>query len=117
MEGANLTKAKNSKVPEFPFYSTRLRNIDWKAVVASGKPFEDPYFLADVSSIHESTLEMRSGIEQWKGYEWKRPSEIFGEGNFSLYDKIAPDDIKQGECGDCYFLSSLSSIAEKPERI
>ena len=30
---------------------------------------------------------------------------------------VSPNDIKQGELGDCYFLSSVSVIAENPERI
>ena len=30
---------------------------------------------------------------------------------------IEPADIQQGNVGDCYFLASISSIAEKPERI
>lgn len=30
---------------------------------------------------------------------------------------IEPDDIKQGELGDCYFLATLSAIAEFPWRI
>jgi hypothetical protein len=46
-----------------------------------------------------------------------RPSEVFGAGNFSMFDSIEPSDIKQGDCGDCYFLSGLASLAENPERI
>ncbi len=30
---------------------------------------------------------------------------------------ITPDDIIQGTLGDCYFLSSLSSLSDVPERI
>lgn len=58
-----------------------------------------------------------SRVKKWETYVWKRPSEVFGEGNFKLYDNIDPSDIKQGDCGDCYFLSSLSSLAEYPDRI
>lgn len=58
-----------------------------------------------------------SRVKKWETYVWKRPSEVFGEGNFYLYDNIDPSDIKQGDCGDCYFLSGLSSLAEYPERI
>ena len=34
-----------------------------------------------------------------------------------LYGDLGPNDIKQGRCGDCYFLASLSALAEYPERI
>ena len=34
-----------------------------------------------------------------------------------LYGDPGPNDIKQGRCGDCYFLASLSALAEYPERI
>ena len=48
---------------------------------------------------------------------WKRPSEVYGKGNFKIFSNISPTDIKQGSCADCYFLSSISSLAEFPERI
>jgi len=42
---------------------------------------------------------------------------VYGEGNFVVYAEPGPNDIKQGKCGDCYYLSTLSSLAEFPERI
>jgi len=48
---------------------------------------------------------------------WLRATE-FNETVPKLFDDgISPNDICQGELGDCYFLSSLSVLAEKPERV
>jgi calpain-15 len=56
-------------------------------------------------------------LKPWESYVWKRPSEVYGKGKFCVYREIRPDDIRQGACGNCYFLSSISSLAENPERI
>ena len=34
-----------------------------------------------------------------------------------VYSEITPSDIVQGFCGDCYFLSAISSLAEFPDRL
>jgi hypothetical protein len=34
-----------------------------------------------------------------------------------IYNKIGPNDIKQGSCGNCYFLSCISSLAEAGDRV
>lgn len=31
--------------------------------------------------------------------------------------KIEPNDIKQGDVGDCYFMAGLAALAENPQRI
>ena len=38
--------------------------------------------------------------DKWESFIWKRPSDIYGEGNYELFKGINPDDIKQGYCGD-----------------
>ena len=58
-------------------------------------------------------------VREWETLVWKRPKEVYGEQGipFTIYESVKPNDIKQGKCGDCYFLSSLSALAEYPERI
>lgn len=42
--------------------------------------------------------------------------EIFKQ-PIKVFHNIDPNDILQGNLGDCYFLSSLSAMAEFPKRI
>ncbi|KAL4497235.1 hypothetical protein ABPG72_019555 [Tetrahymena utriculariae] len=68
---------------------------------------------------------------EWRELSWKRPAQFFGHNNYSMFQKmdsmntsriglgklIAPQDIEQGQLGDCYFLSAVSSLAQEPQRI
>lgn len=54
--------------------------------------------------------------KKWENYEWRRASDVYGA-KLSIFDQISATDIVQGFCGDCYFLSSISSLAEFPERV
>eukprot|EP00828_Plagiopyla_frontata_P014260 TRINITY_DN1876_c0_g1_i3.p2 TRINITY_DN1876_c0_g1~~TRINITY_DN1876_c0_g1_i3.p2 ORF type:complete len:261 (-),score=27.10 TRINITY_DN1876_c0_g1_i3:1164-1946(-) len=91
--------------------------------------FTDPEFPNVLSSL----IMPKSMKHDWNNFQWKRPHQFF-DGNFQLFIKslqtfqnkpnisnsvpgIEPDDIKQGQLGDCYFLASLSAIAEFPSRI
>lgn len=109
--------AKERPIKEFPFYSKRLKDIDYKAIIEAKKPWRDPYFRADASSILDPTMMRSDRLKNWETFTWKRPAEAFKGSAFTIYNEISPSDIKQGDCGDCYFLSSISSLAEFPQRV
>jgi hypothetical protein len=44
-------------------------------------------------------------------------SEFFMNKNFILDEKICPQEIKQGSLSNCYYLSSMASLAKEPELI
>lgn len=53
---------------------------------------------------------------------WKRIPDIADlkdkNGDLHIFfEEIEPNDIQQGQIGDCYFLSSLAALAEVPDRI
>lgn len=95
---------------------------------ANGK-FEDPTFPADTSSLYwkfqENETSNRNQVITYQnnqnqyGIVWKRPSELPGTPNPSLWGSngVSPKASKQGELGDCWFLSSASAVAGVPERI
>ncbi len=71
-----------------------------------------------MSSLLDPEIKQRLWHDQWKTFVWKRPQEVYGgDRNFVLYDTPGATDVKQGRIGDCYFLASISAIAEHPDRI
>jgi calpain-15 len=55
--------------------------------------------------------------QSWRQLKWARADDILGSGQYEVFRDIEPNDIHQGEIGDCYFLSALSSLAEHPDLI
>ena len=101
-------------------YEKALENIKTK-----GGLFEDPDFPAQKKSLiadwNSTEEDITSIVEEWGTIAWLRPDKITlskEKAPAQLFEKgIEPNDIKQGALGDCYFLSSLSVIAEEGERI
>ena len=74
-------------------YADRLQSIDWEAAIATERDWTDPHFSHDVSSLLDEHIANQPRHEQWRRYTWKRPQEVYGEGNFILYDQPQPTDI------------------------
>ncbi|MCQ2819830.1 MAG: calpain family cysteine protease [archaeon] len=53
--------------------------------------------------------------EDLEALTWDRAENILKTKNFTLYDTIEMNDISQGLLGDCYFLSVISVLANRPE--
>ncbi len=48
---------------------------------------------------------------------WKKPKDAFKAQYFLFKDEIDPDDIKQGQIGDCYLMSVLAALSQRPDLI
>ena len=73
----------------------------------------DRDFTPDASSLYWSNLGEQNPFRIQ--VTWRRAYEVFGY-THTLYgdDGISPEDIRQGNLGDCWFLSAVSALALHP---
>jgi len=90
------------------------------AIIAKGEPWTDPEFKPDISSLldtdernYKERLDDQKDIDFHKSIIWKRASELFGN-KCAVFDGIGPEDIGQGQLGDCYFLQAIAGLAKYP---
>ncbi len=99
------------------------------------KPYTDEMFPPNVDSLLSKTLRFQSLLTgQGKKYldsklygnfnfnyeeiKWYRASEIFPNGRYTIFEnKIEVDDIRQGNVGNCYFMSSIAAMCKNPQFI
>jgi len=113
-----LSRASSSRPPTFSLMtSATLETAIRQEYQRTGTMFTDPDFPPSKASLIKDWNDYNNVlIYTWKKFQWKRLSEIY-EQRARVFNHIDPNDILQGELGDCYFLSSLSALAEKPDRI
>ena len=84
---------------------------------STGNKYSDPQFPPNSSCLAKDWGEVEYSLQrEWKSFEFKRIDEIFPQ-PIKVFNDISPNDILQGKLGDCYYLSTLSAIAEFPKRI
>lgn len=115
-KGEVMDKAHLGKVIYSTALSSSATSQKYKSLcddlARSNKQFTDSDFPPEKSSL--ATPDKLSSYRDIAA--WKRATEIFTKP--ALYEgKIEPNDILQGNMGDCYLLSTLAAIAEYPDRI
>lgn len=70
---------------------------------------------------NEVSLGSQSGLNVftskiYKSITWRRITELYDK-SIEVFHNIDPNDIMQGNLGDCYLLSAISALAEFPERV
>jgi hypothetical protein len=76
--------------------------------IQAGVLYRDDLFPSDDTSISL----IRSNKKPYKIF-WKRPFQIVDNPRF-IIDEINPNDLVQGDTGNCWFLSALSALAMLP---
>lgn len=81
-----------------------------------GGKYRDPKFQPNDISLYGD--KGPGAKPSWANIVWLQPEQIFQGQEYHLFNgEPEPNDIKQGQLGDCYFLAALSGLAEKSSRI
>ncbi|CAD8179165.1 unnamed protein product [Paramecium pentaurelia] len=104
-----------------PFYQDfmNFKNLYFK-LKESKTLFIDPDFKPDETSLGnvDEKFEWKKLTEIWKNAQIFQKDLYHSNNELGVHTLVSPRDIKQGLLGDCYFLSSLGSIASKyPDKI
>ncbi len=69
-----------------------MKVIDYEKIIEEGELFTDPHWPVE-EAILDPLMMRKPRIQMWETLVWKRPSEVYGEGNYTMFDNIDPNDI------------------------
>ena len=91
-----------------------LAPVDADAVIRRGVPWSDPDFpAANVPSLGDAAT---VAAKRWGDVAWVRARALAPRGRIFAQNP-SPYDVAQGGLGDCYLLSALCVLAERPGRV
>lgn len=112
---------------EFPCSALDPHNSYIALICCQAKTlFVDLDFMPIQSSLSPRRLENNStdhdpGLDDHEAIpivEWKRPREFLSNGEIKVFcNGIGAEDIRQGQLGNCWFLSALAALTEYPELV
>ena len=96
LDDFDISRPSERQVKEFPFYSTRLKEIDYQSIIADGNDWVDPHFPPNTNAIIDDDMMRNQRIRAWETLTWKRPKEVYKDKGipFCIYENIGPNDIK-----------------------
>ncbi|GLG94840.1 Calpain-C, partial [Gryllus bimaculatus] len=117
-EAPDPPEAPAQQLPEGDFIDGLLGLLEEDALASrlaeleDEQLYEDADFPADASSLSYSD----PNDEALADIVWMRPHELVDEPALFV-DGVSRGDVKQGDLGDCWFLSACASVARRPDLI
>ena len=91
---------------------------DFYAIHAGSKVFTDDKFPHTSAAFAWSDAgEVYSAANEAAGTQWKRAKDVFPKKTLWGTNGITPQDMRQGEIGNCWFIAGASALAEKKGRL
>ena len=60
----------------------------------------------------------KKDLKGWENFKWTPAEQIFQTDNFQVINQsISPENIIQGDLGNCYFLTAIASLCKHPKLI
>jgi calpain-15 len=96
----------------------RASSVEYSTALESLQKI-DKKFIDEMFAGIKALVGFNGKYDFYAKYSWKQAEQLFpSPDKLCVFDSsIVPDDILQGDLGDCYLLAAVAAIAEYPERI
>lgn len=87
--------------------------------MASSTPYTDPYFPTYDALVWSDYTggDLKSDLDfLYIKIKWRRARDIYPDKTL-FGTQILPEDVVQGDLGDCYYAAAIAALAEHPELI